>query len=110
MTYFPDIRTNEEYNEKILTGERKAFLKGFDFAVEVLDTMKNNLDSYLEDSIVIHYLAEHEDEAEKVFSSILHYIELERNMVGCSLLDEEFNLKEKKEKAEKEEKKEEEVE
>ena len=103
MTYFPDIRTNEEYNEKSLTGERKAFLKGFDFAVEVLDTMKNNLDSYIEDSIVIHYLAEHEEEAEKVFSSILHYIELERNMVGCSLLDEEYSLKEKEKKEEKHE-------
>jgi len=100
MSYFPDIRTDEKYNEKDLTGERKAFLKGYDFAIEVIDTLKGNLDSYKEDSLVMHYLAERSEEAEKFFSCILHYMEIDRNEVGTALLDEEYNEKEKSTEAE----------
>ena len=41
MSYIPDCRTDEYYNEKYLEGLEKTFIEGFDFCVEYVDGLGN---------------------------------------------------------------------
>ena len=68
MSYFPDARTGENgYKDTDLKGERAAFLRGFDCAVdEIKNLFKGNLEMYSGDSLILHYIAKHEEEAEEV--------------------------------------------
>ena len=45
MSYIPNCREDEHYNQKYLNTKDKEFIKGFDWAVEqVFDNFFNNLD------------------------------------------------------------------
>ncbi len=48
---FPDCRNDDFYNEDFLDGMDKGFLRGFDWAIEmVLDNIFNNLEMITDDS------------------------------------------------------------
>lgn len=50
MSYIPDCRTDEAYNEKYLNKEDKTFVYGFDYCAEqAVDSFFYNLDVYFED-------------------------------------------------------------
>lgn len=45
MSYIPNCRIDDNYNQKYLNAKDKEFIKGFDWAVEqVFDSFFNNLD------------------------------------------------------------------
>lgn len=91
MTYIPNARIGESgYSDKDLKGERKAFLEGYDQAVEDILCLEGNLEVYAGESLLIHYLAENEDKAEELFTCIKHWLEMERNTAAVSLLDEQY--------------------
>lgn len=91
MTYIPDARTGENgYKDTDLKGERKAFLQGYDAAVEDILCLEGNLEVYAGDNLLIHYLAENEDKAEEFFSYIKHWLEMQRNEAAVALLDDQF--------------------
>lgn len=60
MSYIPDCRTDEVYNEKNLNEDDKQFVKGFDWCVEsAADCFFDNLDVYFgDDSHLMHVLNE----------------------------------------------------
>lgn len=110
----PDCRRDEYYNQKFLTGEKKEFIGGFDWAVEMaLDNFFHNFMDQLEidDSYLGHVLqekvpeymqeeytmefafpeAEEERKVETYFDyiqmKILEWIEMERNELITSIID-----------------------
>ena len=60
MSYIPDCRTDEYYNQKYLNEEDKAFVRGFDWCAEqAADNFFNNMyDLFGSDSYFGHFLAE----------------------------------------------------
>ena len=100
MTYIPNAREGESgYKDSDLKGNRKAFLQGYDAAVEDILCLENNLEVYAAESLLIHYLADNEDKAEELFSVIKHWIEMQRNTMAVALLDEQYNEDDKKEES-----------
>lgn len=91
MTYIPNAREGENgYKDTDLKGERAAFLRGYDAAVDDILCLENNLEVYAGESLLIHYLAENEDKAEELFSAFKHWAEMQRNEAAVSLLDDQF--------------------
>lgn len=116
MSYIPDCRNDENYNEKYLNNFDKEFVRGYDWCVEMsVDNFFDNLDIYFEDdSHIMHLLNEElpenmreEYEIERTFadenarvekrdvktyvdllrSKILDYIEMERDELITSMID-----------------------
>ena len=102
MTFIPNAREGGSgYKDSDLKGERAAFLKGYDAAIEDILCLEGNLEVYSGESLLIHYLAENEDKAEELFSALKHWSEMQRNEAAVSLLDdqiaEDLNAKDNKE-------------
>lgn len=116
MSYIPNCRTDEEYNEKYLNKYDNEFVRGFDWCVEMaVDNFFSNLDIYFDsDSHLTHLLNEklpegmsedyemdftYADENRKkelrktetygdmLKYKILDYIEMERNELITSMID-----------------------
>ena len=97
MSYFPDCRTDEFYNEKYLNEKDAKFLRGYDFAVETVVTLLSNLDVYpdfaelLEDKKAII----EEGKIEIAEESIKDWMEGKRDELISSMIDgmseEEYN-------------------
>lgn len=87
MTFFPNVREDEDYNEKMLKPPFIDRLGGYDYAVEEVETAFNNLDAHIDESLVIHYLAEHKEELEKIKEIVLRYLEIERNEMVVSMIE-----------------------
>lgn len=115
MSYIPDCRTDENYNEKYINKEDKTFLRGFDWCAEMtVDNFFDNMDVYFEqDSHIMHVLneelpedikgeytvcespfMEHGEETRKVETyadlirrEILDYIEMGRDQLITSMID-----------------------
>lgn len=98
MTYIPNAREGENgYKDSDLKGNRKAFLQGYDAAIEDILCLENNLEVYAGESLLIHYLAENEDKAEELFSALKHWSEMQRNTMAVALLDNQYNDEDDKE-------------
>lgn len=90
MTYIPNARTGENgYKDTDLKGEAKAYLAGYDQAVEDILNFEHNLDVFSGDSLVIHYLEENPNKAAELFKYIKDWAEMDRNETAVSLLDEQ---------------------
>lgn len=90
MTYIPNAREGENgYKDTDLKGNRKAFLQGYDAAIEDILCLESNLEVYAGESLLIHYLAENEDKAEELFTAIKHWIAMQRNEAAVALLDDQ---------------------
>ena len=89
MSYIPDCRTDENYNEKYLVGENKAFIMGFDHAVETVINLLYNLDVYpdLEELLDDKKAIMVDGKVGIVRESIDHWCEMERDTVITGLLD-----------------------
>lgn len=113
MTYIPDCRNDENYNEKYLNEKDHEFLRGFDWCTEMAtDNFFDNIDEYFdEDTYLGHRLYEEvpkymrtEYEFESEFSDethtrkirtygdllrskILTWIEMERDELITSMID-----------------------
>lgn len=59
MSYIPDCRSDETYNQKYLGKLDKEFVRGFDWCAEnAVDNLFNNLDVYFDDdSYIMHSLS-----------------------------------------------------
>lgn len=94
MTYIPDCRTDENYNEKYLNDKDKEFVAGFDWATEQMQNLYHNLDTYErdmnitgEDMNIIRYLKNHKDTREKFFECLADWIEMARDEMITSMID-----------------------
>lgn len=124
MSYIPDCRTDEFYNQKYLNDTDREFLSGFDWAVEMaLDNFFDNnyLKGFDDDTFIGHEVLQELPECEKeeytmefdcldrkeeqrsvetiidkIRSEILEWAESERDMLITSMID---NMNEEEYKA-----------
>ena len=112
MSYIPDCREDEYYNQKYLKGEDREFVNGFDYcAEETVDCLFDNLDTMFDDdSYIMHVLNEevpkqeeydmewtfgHKETEHRVVKTyadllrmkILEWVEMERNELITSMID-----------------------
>ena len=74
MSFIPNAREGGSgYKDSDLKGERAAFLKGYDAAIEDILCLEGNLEVYSGESLLIHYLEENEDKAKELFTVIKHW-------------------------------------
>ena len=91
MSYFPNCREDEIYNENNLTEADKRFVAGFDYAVQVaMSLFEGNAEVYpelerlLDDKCAVIM----EGKAELVADSLRDWAEMERNVLITALIDE----------------------
>lgn len=93
MSYIPDCREDESYNEKYLNETDKEYIKGYDYAVEeVLETFFANIDVYDlrvdgEDIDLGLILENHESIADKLKDAMKQCFESERDQIITSMID-----------------------
>ena len=89
MTYIPDTRTDENYNEKYLNAQDKEFVKGYDYAVEQALNLLNNTDVYdeLDDLLDTNKALVNVDKCEIVENALKDWLEGERDMLITSMID-----------------------
>lgn len=114
MSYIPDCRTDEVYNEKFLKGNDKEYVAGFDYCVEMaVDNFFDNLDiPFSDESHIAHMLSEEvpesmretytvefafkdeepQERTVKTYADLLRmklidWIECERNEIIVSMID-----------------------
>ena len=89
MSYIPDCRTDENYNEKYLNDKNKMFLAGYDWAVAEIKNMFSNLSVYpdvemlLDDDIAMVK----EGKAQAVEEAVDDWAEMSRNELITSMID-----------------------
>ena len=87
MSYIPDCRTDENYNEKRLNQRDRDFISGFDWCTEYPVTNAfDNLDNWENDDLDVR-----PSDIEKVVESfktfLLEWIEMHRNELITSMID-----------------------
>lgn len=112
MSYIPDCRTNNAYNQKYLNEKCNAEITGYDWcAEEVVDTFFDNLDTYIDEDLLKVLESELPEEnreeyewsssfgntepekrtvrtlADLIRSKIQEYIESERDELIVSMID-----------------------
>jgi len=90
MSYIPDCRTDEIYNEERLTGRDKDFVAGYDWAVDqILNLFEGNTNVFprLEDILDENTAIVNEDKESIVKESIEQWAEMQRNELITSMID-----------------------
>ena len=86
---FPDCRRDKSYNQAFLSGTDKEWLRGFDFAIEMMMVLFDNLDEYpeLEDILTDNKAVIMEGKADLVKGCLETHMESERNMAIVGMID-----------------------
>lgn len=115
MSYIPDCRTDENYNEKYLNEKDKEFLLGFDWAIEsavdnffdnnfcmpdyddsyISHVLTHDVPDFMKEKYTMEYTFGDRDEenrevktyADWIRMKILEWIEIKRNTLITSMLD-----------------------
>ena len=89
MSYIPDCRTDEVYNFKNLNEENKIFVNGFDYCMsEVVENAFDNIEDIELDADVRP--SDIRKTLEAFLPKLKEWVELGRNELIVSILDEEF--------------------
>lgn len=89
MSYIPDCRTDEVYNEKQLNEKNKEFIAGFDWAVAEAKNLFDNLVVYpeVENILSDNVAVVCEGKAEAVAEALDNWLEMSRNELITSMID-----------------------
>lgn len=93
MTYIPDTREDDYYNEKYLNEKDKEFIKGYDYAVnDALDAFIDNIGDFDfdvegEDINIGKIFENHADILDKFREAIKENFESERDGMIVSMID-----------------------
>ena len=92
MTYIPNARTDDEYNEKYLMENDKDIVKGYDLATKTIDSFFDNLEVYDfevdgEDIDVGRFLDNHTEIKELFKANLMEHLESGRNELVVSMID-----------------------
>ena len=93
MTYIPNTRTDENYNQKYLNEIDQEYVRGFDHAVDdCLDSFFYNLDSFDfevegEDIELGRFLDNHEEIKDKFVENMKEWFESCRDEMIVSLIE-----------------------
>lgn len=97
MTYIPNVRTDEDYNDKYLAEKDKDIIKGYDLATETIDSFFDNLETYDfevdgEDIDIGRFLDNHLEIKELFKANLMEHLESGRNELVTFMID---NMSEK---------------
>lgn len=82
MSYIPDCRKDETYNQKYLNEKNKREIKGYDWcAEEVVDTFFDNLDTYIDEDLLKILESELPEEDREEYEWVREYGEPEKRTV-----------------------------
>lgn len=82
MSYIPDCRKDESYNQKYLNEKNKREIKGYDWcAEEVVDTFFDNLDTYIDEDLLKILESELPEEYREEYEWVREYGEPEKRTV-----------------------------
>lgn len=90
MSYIPDCRSDENYNEAYLNEMDKEFVRGYDYAVEqIVNLIENNSNVYpeLDDILDYHKAVACVDKVKIVKESIEEWAETQRDELITSMID-----------------------
>ena len=89
MSYIPDCRTDEFYNQKYLDEQDATFLKGYDYAVEQIRNLFSNLEAEpeLEELLDDAKAVIMDGKAEIARDAIDDWAEMERDELITSMID-----------------------
>ena len=93
MTYIPDCREDEAYNEKYLNHDDKEYIKGYDYAVDdILDSFFDNITDFdfdIEDEDIDlgKIFANHEPILNRLKEVMKEFFESERDEMITSMID-----------------------
>jgi len=105
MSIIPNCRTDEDYNQKNLNDKDAEFIAGYDWnRIFAVENFFDNIDEYNieamepeseEESALLDYLEEHPEAAEamknvlveNIKEAMLHHIEMERDELITSMID-----------------------
>jgi len=100
MSYIPDCRDDENYNEKYLNDKDAEFIAGFDWCrIMAVDNFFDNIDMYtsefdqfdnpemIEKAVRFVEMLEEEALMTILKDCILHYIEMQRDQLITSMID-----------------------
>ena len=87
--HIPDCRSDEAYNEKYLNDRDARFISGYDFAVEAVANIFNNLNVYpdFEDLLTDNKAIIIDGKADVAKEAIDDWLESERDMLITSMID-----------------------
>ena len=96
MTYIPDCRKDDTYNEKNLTKESLDFIHGFDMAVDEIMTLFDNTDVFPEFDLILDpdIAVVNKDKIAIVRAAVKEWAEMSRNEVIVALIDRQEDEKE----------------
>ena len=90
MSYFPNCREDEYYNQKYLNEKDKEFIAGADWILEqIVNMIENNADVYpdLEQLLDDNTAIIKEDKDKIVSEAVQDWAEMERNKMITSMID-----------------------
>ena len=89
MTYIPDCRKDENYNENYLNDDCTKFLAGYDYAVDQIANIFNNLEVYpdLEELLEDNKAIIKENKADIAQESMSEWMEGHRDELIVSMID-----------------------
>lgn len=94
MSYIPNCREDEYYNEKNLIDYDKEFVHGYDWAVKNLETFFSNIDGYTmefdiegEDINLVRFLENHPKVSDTLEEVAYDWLEKGRDELITSMLD-----------------------
>lgn len=93
MSYIPDCRTDDNYNETKLNARNMDYIAGYDWAVEqILNLFDGNSDVFprLADILDENTAVVNEDKEAVVRESIEQWSEMQRNELITSMLDDQY--------------------
>ena len=98
MTFIPDVRTDENYNQNMLNNNDKLIIDGYDMAVDALENALSNLTFLDTDTSISSHLLNyniHSDADNKkvtllehITRLVLESLECSRDTIVVSMLDE----------------------
>lgn len=95
MSYIPDCRTDNNYNEKYLNEKDREYLEGFDWCVKtVLESFTDNMNIYKDEfdinGVALNlawFLENNQEVAEKLKECMIHFSEMERNTLITAMIE-----------------------
>lgn len=95
MSYIPDCRTDNNYNEKYLNEKDREYLEGFDWCVKtVLESFTDNMNIYKDEfdinGVALNlawFLENNQEVAEKLKECMVHFSEMERNTLITAMIE-----------------------
>ena len=89
MSRIPNCRVEGPYNENNLKGDCLAAIRGYDMAVEEIDTLFDNLDVYPDVELILNHdtAIVNKDKGQIIRDAIADWLEMKRNEMITAFIE-----------------------